>query len=321
MKKIMTNKKGWPGVKQLALILLVPLFMAGSAQTASAINLLTNTAKAKATAPSGAVDGVVSNDDTVDIDVVNKDPKYVVNKSSNDGITSNGGAGVDAAGDTILYTITVNNTGNVTLANPALTDPGPKFGGVAGTGAYTIPSSASSGDTLTDGIFSIGETWSYDITYTLTQTDVDNAALGVGPLAGTVSNTVSVVVNDPQGTPAPRDPVIASDDTDDRTITPTSTLTIDKKVAISTDGGVTFTPATGSETLNVGDQVRYSYDVMNTGTVTLSNVNVEETAFTGTGGISAITPAAGPATLAPGITVTIGANDYTLTQADIDALQ
>jgi hypothetical protein len=321
MLKIKSKTIGWPSVKQLALVLLVPFFMATNVQSASAINLLTNTARAKATAPGGATDGVLSDPDTVDIDVVDKDPKYTVNKSSVDGTTTNGGTGVDAAGDTIVYTIAVTNTGNVTLSNLALTDPGPLFGGVAGTGAYVIPGTATSGDTGTDGIFAIGETWSYQITYTLTQADVNNAAAGVGLLAGAVSNTVSVAVEDPKGDPAVIDPAIASDPTDDRTLTATSTMTIDKQVAISTDGGTTFTAAVGTEELNVGDQVRYSYVVTNTGTVTLSNINIEETAFTGEGGIASIVPLTGPATLAPGASVTIGANDYTLTQTDIDTLQ
>ncbi len=321
MLKINSNIIGWSGVRQLALILLVPLFLATNVQSAWAINLLTNTARAKATAPGGAIDGVLSGTDTVDIDVVNKDPKYTVNKTSVDGITTNGGAGVNAAGDTIIYTIAVANTGNVTLSAPVLTDPGPVFGGVAKTGTYTIPATPTSGDTGANGIFSIGEIWTYQITYTLTQADVNNAAAGAGPLAGTVNNTVSVVTNDPQGTAAPIDPVATSDPTENRTITPISTMTIDKRVAISTDGGTTFVPAVGGETLNVGDRVRYSYVVTNTGTVTLSNINIEETAFTGTGGIAAITPAAGPASLAPLASATIGANDYTLTQADIDALQ
>jgi hypothetical protein len=321
MLKIKSKSIGWSSVRQLALILLVPFFMVSNVQSASAINLLTNTARAKATAPGGAVDGVLSSTDTVDVDVVNKDPKYTVNKSSVDGTTTNGGSGVDAAGDTIVYTIAVTNTGNVTLGDPALTDPGPKFGNVAATGSYTIPAAPTSGDTGGDGVFSIGEVWSYQVTYTLTQADVNNAAAGVTPYVGTVSNTVTAVVLDPQGVTAPIDPIITSDPTDDRTITPTTTMTIDKQVAISTDGGTTFVPAVGGETLNVGDQVRYSYVVTNTGTVTLSNINVEETAFTGVGGTAAIVPLAGPSSLAPGASVTIGANDYTLTQVDIDTLQ
>jgi uncharacterized repeat protein (TIGR01451 family) len=299
---------------------MVPLFMAGTAQSAYSANLLTNTAKARATAPAGVVNAVESLTDTVDIDVVNKDPEYIVNKSSVDGVTTNGGSGVDAAGDTIIYSIAVKNTGNVTLTDPVLTDAGPVFGGVARTGAYTVPTVPASGDTGTDSVFSIGETWVYNITYTLTLADVNNAALGAGPLAGTVTNTVSIATNDPQGTPAPEDPDEASDPTEDRTLTPITTMTIDKRVAISTGGGA-FIAATGSEILIVGDVVRYSYVVRNTGTVTLSNINVQETAFTGTGGTSAIIPGAGPATLAPGASVTITANDYTLTQADIDGLQ
>lgn len=320
MLKIKSKTIGWSRVKQLALMLLVPLLLAANVQSASAINLLTNTAKARATAPGGLPNAIESATDTVDVDVVNKDPEYTVNKSSVDGFTTNGGTGVDAAGDTIIYTIAVANTGNVTLGDPALTDPGPKFGNVAAAGTYTIPANPTAGDTGNDGVFSIGETWSYQITYTLTQTDVNNAAAGVTPYVGTVSNTVSAVVLDLQGATAPLDPDFTSVLTVDRTITPTTTMTIDKQVAISIAGGP-FVAAVGGETLNVGDQVRYSYVVTNTGTVTLANVNVLETAFTGVGGTAAIVPAAGPATLAPGASATITANDYTLTQADIDTLQ
>jgi uncharacterized repeat protein (TIGR01451 family) len=68
----------------------------------------------------------------------------------------------------------------------------------------------------------------------------------------------------------------------------------------------------------VGQTVNYSFLVKNTGNVPLTNVTVTETAFTGSGTMSAVTCPAGAASLAVGAQVTCTAS-YVVTQADFDA--
>jgi len=67
--------------------------------------------------------------------------------------------------------------------------------------------------------------------------------------------------------------------------------------------------------LVLGNVVTYTYEVANTGNITMDNVTVSD-AHNGSGTLSAVTPA--PLSLAPGASQTFTAT-YTITQADIDA--
>ncbi|MCC5779583.1 DUF11 domain-containing protein [Nitratireductor sp. B36] len=71
-------------------------------------------------------------------------------------------------GDTILYTLTATNEGNLTVSNVRPADPGPRFGGQPGSGSFT-PFSPASAD------LAAGETKTFTATYTLTQRDIDAA--------------------------------------------------------------------------------------------------------------------------------------------------
>ena len=71
---------------------------------------------------------------------------------------------VDTAGETIEYTITVDNTGNVDLTDVVLTD-------VFAGGATLV-----SGDTNGNSILETTETWVYSADYTVTQADLNAGA-------------------------------------------------------------------------------------------------------------------------------------------------
>ncbi len=77
---------------------------------------------------------------------------------------------VDSAGDVITYTITVENTGNVTLTGITVTDT-PDLVWVL------------TGDTNSDGELDVDETWVYTGTYVVTQEDIDSG----GPIHAEVS--------------------------------------------------------------------------------------------------------------------------------------
>jgi uncharacterized repeat protein (TIGR01451 family) len=71
---------------------------------------------------------------------------------------------VDAVGDKIHYTITVANTGNVTLTGVSVTDLLADTGSIV-RGADVV------GDN--DTLLEVGETWSYSATHTVTQAELD----------------------------------------------------------------------------------------------------------------------------------------------------
>lgn len=305
----------------LVLIMAMPLVAAVTAAASAAD--LSNTARARATAPSGAVNAIVSTTDTVNIPVITKAPKYTVAKAVVAGVTTNGAGGVaDAVGDTLVYSFTVANTGNVSLTNVVLTDAGPLFGGIAGTNSAAFVSSLAAAvptkSLNADADVDVTENWVYSVTYTLTQADVNNAV--AGGATNNVTNTVSATARDPQNvsvTPT----ALGSTLTATTTIPSSASMTIDKTAKIKKSGSAgPFVAILPADRLEAGDQVEYSYLVTNTGNVTLTGVNVNETAFTGNGGIVPPTPTGGAATLAPTATTTF-TSIYTVTQADVDALQ
>ena len=220
-------------------------------------------------------------------------------------------------GDELTYTITVENTGNVTLTNVALTD---TF--VDGNGnplTLTGPTFVSSDLGSLEGTLQVGETATYTATYVITQSDVD---------AGGVSNSVVADGDSPAGTTVSD----TSDDGDDldgntsddpteTTISQDPMLTIEKtsSLDLGADGIAT-----------VGDIITYTYTVTNTGNVTLFDVNVTEDAadFSGTGVLPTPTYVSGGSDedgeadledMIVGSGTIVYTATYALTQADIDA--
>lgn len=75
---------------------------------------------------------------------------------------------------------------------------------------------------------------------------------------------------------------------------------------------------TSEEQFVVGQQVTYSFVVTNTGNVALTDVEVADTGFSGSGELSPVVCPAGAANLAPAVSVTCTAT-YTVTQEDVDS--
>ncbi|MFP2996277.1 gliding motility-associated C-terminal domain-containing protein [Spongiivirga sp. MCCC 1A20706] len=245
-------------------------------------------------------------DDTTDVDGDNDgnpDDDTVTVLSRTDGITitkedtlNDGGDGVNA-GDTITYIFTVTNTGNTTLTNVAVTDPGVVIsGGILPTLAPgAVDSSTFSG------------------TYVITQADIDSgsftnkatvsATSPLGPVTGLSDDpddTSNSVDDDGDGNP------------DDPTVTDlpqTTGIELIKSAAAAPDGSY--------DTL--GEEIVYTISATNTGNITLTNVVVTDpNADPGT-----ITPVdaantALAASLPPGSTVVFEAR-HAIVQADLDA--
>ncbi|MFF8769778.1 hypothetical protein [Kitasatospora sp. NPDC015120] len=185
-------------------------------------------------------------------------------------------------GETVTYSFAVKNTGNVTLKDVKVTE-GP-FTGSGTMSPVTCPSAEAAS-------LAPGATVTCTATYTVTQADVD---------AGSIKNSATSTGTPPTGPPP---------------VSPPSEVII----PAPDDPKLTVVKSASTGNLVAGEQITYSFEVKNTGNVTLKDVKVTEGAFTGSGTLSPVTcPSAEAATLAPGATVTCTAT-YTVTQADVDA--
>src|SRR5690606_436980 len=105
-----------------------------------------------------------------------------------------------AAPSTLNYTITVENTGNVSRSEERRVGKETR----AGTDASLTPA-AHAGETANDGILGVGETWTYTVSYAAEQPQIDNGedivnvfTLNAAELTGSVSDEATTAI-----TPAP----------------------------------------------------------------------------------------------------------------------
>ncbi len=240
---------------------------------------------------SGSVDNVASmsaedpNGDPVELD--SRPPGGTAGDSTSFTATASTGLSVLKAsvlnGDgTITYSFTVENTGNVTLTDVALTD---DHATVTGSPIATLLPGPANAVTLTG-------------THTPTQAEID---------AGYVDNLASATGKDP----GDADVTVQSHPTGGTAGTPTRT---DIPQTASSDfiKTVTHDDTDGDGFLDAGERLNYTFSIENTGNVTLSNVTVTDTRATLTGGPIA--------SLAPGVTdATTITGYYDVTQADIES--
>ncbi|MBD0676505.1 hypothetical protein BU198_38870 [Streptomyces sp. CBMA156] len=185
-------------------------------------------------------------------------------------------------GEQVTYSFAVKNTGNVTLKDIKVTE-GP-FTGTGTPPVVNCPAAEAAS-------LAPGTTMTCTAGYTVTQADVD---------AGSVKNTATATGTPPSGPPP---------------VSPPSEVT----VPAPSDPALTVVKTASTDKLVAGEQVTYTFEVKNTGNVTLKDVKVNEGQFTGTGTAPAVNcPATEAASLAPGASMTCTAT-YTVTQADVDA--
>ena len=140
--------------------------------------------------------------------------------------------------DILHYTITVENTGNVSISSVAVTDPG------ADAGSILFVSGDANGNNRLDP----AEIWRYTATHHITLADID---------AGHYANTATVTGNPPSGT------IPAATGTADVPAIQRPELTIVKS-----------TTATGF--IAPGEIINYTLVVTNTGNVTVTGVTVSD---------------------------------------------
>ena len=195
------------------------------------------------------------------------------------GLLIEDGGGCPTAGDAIEYTFTVVNTGNVSLTNVMVTDPL-----VAVVGG---PISLAVGAT---------DTTSFTATYILTQTDID---------AGLFENQATATGETPSGT-------TVTDLSDDAVITEDDPTIVEfcQTAIIALVKVGTFNDENGDGCADVKETISYAFTAYNQGTVTLTNITINDPLVNVQGG---------PITLAPltndGTSFTA---TYVITQADIN---
>lgn len=179
-------------------------------------------------------------------------------------------------GEEITYSFTVTNTGGSTLTGLVVDEE--SFSGSGDLSEIVCPETTLAPNAST----------TCSATYMLTQADVDGSG---------VTNTATASATPPGG----------------GTIqTPPSTVTVDTPDAPALTLVKSASPSTATAE---GEEIEYRFLLTNTGNVTLTELVVDETAFTGTGTLSDISCPA--TTLAPTASTTCTAT-YTLTQTDVD---
>jgi len=204
-------------------------------------------------------------------------------------------------GDTLVYNFTLRNTGNVSISNPLIDD------AKCEDPATPTPSNGDadliSGDINSDNILTPNEVWVLSCnSIAVTQPEID---------AANVNNSVSVTGTVPDGVTL--DPALDSLDTP---VNQTPLLSVSKSASAPTQAvDVTTSP---------GDTITYTYDVINTGNVTLTVITINDNGPTFNGVAGENNPlgtiACNDASLSPTApnNETRCTVDYILTQNDID---
>ncbi|SDQ15384.1 DUF7507 domain-containing protein [Leucobacter chromiiresistens] len=180
------------------------------------------------------------------------------------------------AGDLITYSFQVSNVGNVTMKDIVVNET--EFTGSGELSPVVCPVTE-----LAPGANTI-----CTATYTATQEDLDR---------GTIENAATSTGTPPDG------PDVT---------TPPSEV----EIPGVQEPHLTLVKTADQESYVAGDLINYSFEVTNSGNVTMKNISVEELAFSGDGELSAVTCPA-DVVLAPRES-TICTASYTTTQADLD---
>ncbi|MFJ9317740.1 hypothetical protein ACIRN4_26355 [Pimelobacter simplex] len=181
-------------------------------------------------------------------------------------------------GETITYSFKVTNTGNTPLQDVDVDET--SFDGAGTLSDVTCPG----------GVLQPGDAVTCTATYEVQQADVDQ---------GQIVNTATA-----SGTPTTGGDRVTSPEAQARVPHEASpSLSLVKSTQLA-------------QVQRVGQPIRYSFEVTNTGDVTVRDLTIDEVAFNGTGSMSAVD--CPETTLAPGARTTCTAT-YTTTQADFDA--
>ena len=229
----------------------------------------------------------------------------------------NGNNKVDL-GDIIVYTITAENTGNVELSGLSFTDTMTTYFGESLT-LSSGPSYSSSTDASTSsGTIAVGETETYEATFTITQQAID---------AGGVYNTLSAVASSPTNSNNVSDTSDDGDDTDGNTTDDITDTAFDVNPKIRVIKTAVVQDENGNTINDVGDIIVYEILVSNVGDMKISALSLVDTITDSNGNtlslnepISSLNSSSGSSSstlLIRGSTTFT--SSYTITQSDLNA--
>ncbi len=262
-------------------------------------NPITNMVTATSTSPLGTTPPEATADETVTIEPGNGMLEVIKTLPNPPAILE---PGVD-----LVFTIAVTNTGNVTLSAPVLTDTVTQIGATTPLPGNPLPIFQGGDTGSLAGEMDVGETWTYEVTHTLTQSDVD---------AGGIANSVVATANDPSGKPVDDTSDNGAGDGDDPTVVP---------IAPAGMLDVIKTLRSAPSDPMPGDTIVFEVTVENTGNVTLGTPVLTDDLTRGDGTV--VTP--DPSAIFEGGDTADPTNlnvdeiwtyrvEHTLTQADID---
>ena len=252
-------------------------------------------------------------DDTTVL-VINPNPIIETTKTAV--IVDNNSNGINDLGDTITYTITVENKGNVSLTGLGLVDTLTDGNG-SSLSLLSGPTFVSSSASSAAGSLAVSEIATYTATYTVTQQGLDS---------GSIVNTVLATASSPANSNDVSDRSDNGDDSDGETQDDNTVVTLTRTSLVESTKTATVTDNNSNGSTDLGDTIVYTITVENKGNVTLSSIGLTDTLLDGDG--SALSLSSGPlftsasassaqGTLLVGETASYTAS-YTITQLALD---
>jgi uncharacterized repeat protein (TIGR01451 family) len=249
---------------------------------------LTNIATATGTTPPGTSPRTVTDTDTETV-VPTAAPEIDLVKTAGDIVNTNGNTLVGDAGDTVIYSYIVKNTGNVTLSNVTVKDDNGTPGDASDDFLVTLGLT-----TLQPGQSTTGQSASVP----LTQQDVDT---------GSVTNIAIATGQPPRGNPV----------TDDAQAIVTTNLP--GQIQLRKTAGAIVDVNSNKIFGDAGDTVTYSYEVTNIGPVTLNNLVLRDDNGTVADLSDDFNVTLAATLLAPGASTTGQSAPIPFTQSKVDA--
>ena len=240
---------------------------------------INNSVVATASSPNGTDDVTDESDNGNDTDgnTVNDSTTVLISSSSSLEVTKtaivvDNGDNVNGSGDTITYTITVENTGNTILTGVGLVDT-LTDGNNAELSLTSGPLFSGNDGVSNEGTLKVGETATYTATYLITD---------LSSVTGSINNSVVATASSPNGTNDVTDVSDNGNDTDGNTINDITTITTSLIASIEVTKTATVVD-NGDNVNGIGDVINYSITVENNGSVSLTGISLSDTFLDGDG--------------------------------------
>lgn len=214
-------------------------------------------------------DDTPPDDDSEEVPLVPDPSQFILKTVVSVGGDADGVA--DTACEEIIYDIKVTNDGNQTLHGLVVTDT------LDSTVTEVLAGGFNAGDTNTDGLMDVGETWEYTANYVVTQKDLDTNGAddpGITPpddQLGFIDNLATATAYDPDD--------VAVIDTDTASVAVVQNASIDVEKYVSLDDGATWLEAdTATPETETGplDCIKFKIVVTNDGNITLNTVELTD---------------------------------------------